>query len=182
MGARRLRPRVLTLHIRSCRGDQPHKRISSAWRVTPVLEKMCSRWVFAVGLVMPSVAAYTNRVAPYDTFLRFLGQMADRRAFEPAVFVIIELPAGLKPAGKQSKGTARQAGAPQTTRVTAQGDSRSFLPLVGLYNSQRTHSLTRHNEFGQVRRGVPQEAVLGRGPRWRRHLNSHPSVPNRGGH
>jgi hypothetical protein len=41
-----------------------HKRISSAWRVTPVLRKMCSRWVFAVGLVMLSVAAVSVNVRP----------------------------------------------------------------------------------------------------------------------
>jgi hypothetical protein len=31
----------------------------------------------------------------YNTFLPFLGQMTDARAFEPAVILIIELPSGV---------------------------------------------------------------------------------------
>jgi hypothetical protein len=39
-----------------------HRRISSAWRVTPVFRKMCSRWVFAVVPAMLSVAAVSASV------------------------------------------------------------------------------------------------------------------------
>jgi hypothetical protein len=44
------------------------RRISSAWRVTPVFRKMCLRWVFAVGLVIPSVAAVSIRVRAANRF------------------------------------------------------------------------------------------------------------------
>jgi hypothetical protein len=40
------------------------RRISSAWRVTPVFRKMCLRWVFAVVPAMPRVAAVSVRVRP----------------------------------------------------------------------------------------------------------------------
>jgi hypothetical protein len=43
----------------------------------------------------PVLIVYTRRVALYKAFLPFLGQMADMRAFEPAVFLIIELPSGV---------------------------------------------------------------------------------------
>jgi hypothetical protein len=49
----------------------------------------------------------------YNTFLPFLGQMADRRAFEQVVFLVSELPAGrpmsceLKAAGVPTAGIER---------------------------------------------------------------------------
>jgi hypothetical protein len=49
------------------------RRISSAWRVTPVFRKMCSRWVFAIGLVMPSVAAVSFNVRPANQAGEHLG-------------------------------------------------------------------------------------------------------------
>jgi len=39
-----------------------HRRINSAWRVTTVLRKMCSRWVFAVVPSMPRLAAVSASV------------------------------------------------------------------------------------------------------------------------
>jgi hypothetical protein len=46
----------------------------------------------------------------HNTFLPALGQMADRRAFEPVVFVVSELPAGRADAPKfQDGGCLRRA-------------------------------------------------------------------------
>jgi hypothetical protein len=48
-------------HFRSRRGDPSPFRPGAS---PPVFEKMCSRWVFAVGLVMLSVAAVSASVRP----------------------------------------------------------------------------------------------------------------------
>jgi hypothetical protein len=81
---------------------------SSAWRVTPVFEKMCSRWVFAVGLVMPSVAAVSASVCPAN-------RLASTR-----------VSAGVSPnaVATASAPSCASGGAPMKTAATAAGCSR----------------------------------------------------------
>jgi hypothetical protein len=109
MGARRLMPRVVTYIFDPVREISPvHRRISSAWRVTLVFRKMCSRWVFAVGLVMPSVAAVSISVRPANRLASTLVSVAVRP----------------KAAAMASAPSCASGGAPMNTAATAAGCSR----------------------------------------------------------